>query len=61
MPGAAGFQLSNPSVLATVALLGSLEVFEQTSMEELRAKSVLMTGWLEFLLMDVVLYEVGRR
>jgi len=31
MPGAAGWQLSNPSVLATVALLGSLKVISLIS------------------------------
>jgi len=48
--GAAGFQQSNPCVLATVALLGSLKVFSQTSMEDLRKKSLLLTGYLDYLL-----------
>ncbi|KAI9183275.1 Kynureninase (L-kynurenine hydrolase) [Blastocladiella emersonii ATCC 22665] len=46
MPGAAGFQLSNPSVVATVSLLGSLQVFARTSMPELRAKSLRLTAYL---------------
>lgn len=50
MVGAAGFQHSNPSVLCTSALLGSLSVFEQTTMADLRAKSKLLTGYLEHLL-----------
>ncbi|KAG0234162.1 Kynureninase (L-kynurenine hydrolase) [Actinomortierella wolfii] len=50
MAGAAGFQHSNPSVLCTSALLGSLSVFEKTSMEELRAKSKLLTAYLHHLL-----------
>ncbi|KAK9721902.1 Kynureninase (L-kynurenine hydrolase) [Basidiobolus ranarum] len=50
LPGAAGFQMSNPSVLTTVSLLGSLEIFEQASMQELREKSLLLTGYLEYLL-----------
>lgn len=49
-PGAQGYQLSNPSVFATIPLLSSLVVFEKTSMEELRRKSVLLTGYLEVLL-----------
>jgi kynureninase len=49
-PGAAIYQLSNPSVLNTVCLLGSLQVFERTSMQELREKSLLLTGYLELLL-----------
>ncbi|KAG0306872.1 Kynureninase (L-kynurenine hydrolase) [Dissophora globulifera] len=50
IPGAAGFQHSNPSVLASTALLGSLSVFEKTSMQEMRAKSYLLTGYLYHLL-----------
>jgi hypothetical protein len=44
MPGVRGLQLSNPGVLQTVALLGSLEVFQLTTMPALRAKSLLLTG-----------------
>ncbi len=54
LPGAAGYQLSNPSVLATTSLLGSLNVFEKTSMAELRSKSERLTAYLELLVMDVV-------
>ncbi|TPX62452.1 kynureninase [Spizellomyces sp. 'palustris'] len=48
--GANVYRVSNPNVLATVSLLGSLQVFSRTSMEDLRAKSVLLTGYLEALL-----------
>ncbi|KAI8325934.1 kynureninase-like protein [Martensiomyces pterosporus] len=48
--GAAGFEISNTPILIAASLLGSLEVFEQTGMEELRGKSVLMTTYLEYLL-----------
>lgn len=51
--GAAGYQLSNASVLDTVALIASLEVFNQTDMVAIRKKSVLLTGYLEFLLGNV--------
>ena len=51
MPGAAGFQLSNPSVLDISALMGSLSVFDKTSVDELRAKSVRLTKYLEDLLL----------
>ncbi|ORZ34911.1 kynureninase-like protein [Catenaria anguillulae PL171] len=54
MPGAAGFQLSNPSVVATVSLLGSLQVFAQTSMDALRSKSLRLTAYLEHLIDAVV-------
>ncbi|KXS11948.1 kynureninase [Gonapodya prolifera JEL478] len=50
LPGAGGYQQSNPNVFATTALLGSLNVFAKTSMEQLRAKSVLLTGYLIALL-----------
>ncbi|KAG9285392.1 hypothetical protein G9A89_010867 [Geosiphon pyriformis] len=50
LDGAGGFQVSNPSVLDTVALLGSLEVFSQTNMWDLRTKSILLTGYLDYLL-----------
>ncbi|KAL1924141.1 uncharacterized protein VTP21DRAFT_7176 [Calcarisporiella thermophila] len=48
--GAAGYQLSNPSVLNTVSLLGSLQIFEEVTMPKLRAKSKLLTAYLEYLL-----------
>lgn len=48
--GAAGFQVGNTCALAATAVLASLEVFEQTSMTEVRKKSVAITGYLEQLL-----------
>ncbi|CAL1704841.1 unnamed protein product [Somion occarium] len=51
IPGAQGFQQSNPSVLATVSLLGSLEVFHAAGgMHPLRERSLKLTGHLESLL-----------
>ncbi|KAB8233348.1 kynureninase [Aspergillus alliaceus] len=49
-PGAAGFQLSNPSVLDMNAVIASLEIFNRTSMAEIRQKSLNLTGYLEHLL-----------
>lgn len=49
-PGAARYALSNPSMLQMIALHASLELFLRTSMRELRAKSELLTGYLEYLL-----------
>ncbi|KAF3941394.1 Kynureninase [Dactylella cylindrospora] len=50
--GAGGFQHSNPSVLATVCLLGSLRVFAKTTMQALVEKSRKLTGFLEELLLS---------
>ncbi|KAF5243435.1 hypothetical protein FAUST_2791 [Fusarium austroamericanum] len=47
VPGAAGFQLSNPSVLDITSLCASLEIFELAGgMAPLRAKSIRLTGYL---------------
>lgn len=52
IPGAAGFQLSNPSTIDTTAVLASLSVFAMTDMEALREKSTKLTAYLEFLLLN---------
>lgn len=46
--------MSNPSILATASLLGSLQVFDAAGFSALRCKSVSLTGYLERLL-DTVL------
>jgi kynureninase len=50
MPGADGWQLSNPSIVSLAVLRASMDIFHEASIERLRAKSISLTGYLEFLL-----------
>lgn len=51
IPGAQGFQQSNPAVLTVASLLGSLQTFKKAGMmNPLRERSKMLTGKLERLL-----------
>jgi kynureninase len=48
--GIAAWQISNPPILAAAPLIASLAIFQEARIDRLRAKSVELTGFLEFLI-----------
>ncbi|KAI0477371.1 kynureninase [Xylariaceae sp. FL0804] len=56
-PGAAGFQLSNPSAIDLASLAGALGVWEGTSVAELRRKGLVLTAYAEHLLDGILADE----
>jgi kynureninase len=50
LPGAEGWQLSNPPILPLAALRASMDIFSAVGMSQLHTKSQALTGYLETLL-----------
>jgi kynureninase len=50
LPGAEGWQLSNPPILSMAAIKASLDIFNDIGIEKLVEKSKQLTGYFEFLL-----------
>ncbi len=50
MPGAEGWQLSNPPILSMAAIRASLNVFKKAGFDRLVEKSKKLTGYFEFLI-----------
>ena len=50
LPGAEGWQLSNPAILSMAAIRASLDVYAKAGFDTIRAKSRKLTGYLEFLI-----------
>jgi kynureninase len=54
VPSADGWQISNPPIFAMAPLRASLSIFDEAGgIEPLRAKSIKLTGYLEFLLAQI--------
>ena len=53
LPGAEGWQMSNPPILSMAAIKASLDMFDEVGLEKLIKKSKKLTGYLEFLINEL--------
>lgn len=53
LPGAEGWQLSNPAILPMATLYASLQIFAEATLPKLRKKSEALTGYLLWLLEQI--------
>lgn len=53
MPGAEGWQLSNPTILSMAAIRASVDMFDKVGMDALRKKSEKLTGYFEYLINQI--------
>ncbi len=53
LPGAEGWQLSNPPILSMAAIKASLDIFNEVGIKKLQEKSRKLTGYFEFLLKEL--------
>lgn len=53
LPGAEGWQLSNPPILSMAAIKASLDMFNDVGLDKLLKKSKALTGYFEFLLKNL--------
>ena len=61
VPSADAWQISNPPILAMAPLRTSFAIFDEAGgMEALRAKSVRLTGYFEFLLDQIAIGALHR-
>jgi kynureninase len=53
LPGAEGWQLSNPPILSLAAIKASLDIFSKVGIKKLTEKSKKLTGYFEFLINEL--------